>query len=119
MPIRNPVDQPGRWIDATLDTGWYNYGSPVATAGYRKDSHGVVWLKGGVVADPGYTTVFTLPTGYRPPDQAVFLVYVATEAPYYYLTPTRLDIFTTGEVSCSAVNVGYLSLDTISFLAGS
>ncbi len=66
---------PGTWQAPVLNAGWvlYNTGSPV---GYRKDALGTLELRGGVkngtTADG--TVLFTLPAGYRPNQNRIFLV---------------------------------------------
>lgn len=55
------------WIAPTLTTTgtpWVNFGSPRATAGYRR-KNGVVHLK-GMVANGTASVIFTLPPGFRP-----------------------------------------------------
>lgn len=45
---------------------WVNYGLGDATAGFRKDPDGRVFLRGTIKTGSG--VVFTLPVGYRPPN---------------------------------------------------
>jgi len=65
------------WTAPTLLNGWVNYGGSLATAGYTKDAHGFVHLKGNI--KNGTTTIntvlFSLPLGYRPPEHHHFAVY--------------------------------------------
>jgi len=56
------------WTDATLQNGWTSWGAGHANVGYLRDPMGYVVLRGvgraGTLTDG--TTIFTLPTGYRP-----------------------------------------------------
>lgn len=54
------------WIAPTFQNSWVNFGSVWATAGYRKDAFGYVWLKGLIKSGTMPGTCFTLPAGYRP-----------------------------------------------------
>lgn len=49
-----------------LSTGWTNAGTPYVSAGYWRDSVGSVMLQGRVIGGAFPSTIFTLPTGYRP-----------------------------------------------------
>lgn len=60
------------WIALTLSGSWANYGSPFPTAAYRKVGS-VVYLKGLVRNGTPGTTIGTLPVGYRPSEQHLFL----------------------------------------------
>jgi hypothetical protein len=57
-------------------TGWSDFGTPYSTAGYYKDRERV-YLRGGVKNNgSGTSTILTLPSGYRPPDQVdLFVVF--------------------------------------------
>ena len=60
----------------SLANSWVNFGAPRLVAGYWKDSMDVVHLQGTIkdgTATPG-TTLFTLPSGYRPSDLVSFPV---------------------------------------------
>lgn len=65
------------WNAPSLQNGWVNFGSNTAEAGYMKDAHGFVHLKG--MLKDGITTInteiFTLPIGYRPQKSEYFSVY--------------------------------------------
>lgn len=66
------VAQPS-WTAPSFSNSWVNYGSGFATCGYMKDSMGFVHLR-GLVKDGSAmnTTIFTLPTGFRPTEQWIF-----------------------------------------------
>ena len=63
------------WTAPTLLNSWVNFGSPFQTARYRKDASGIVHVQGlikdGTATDG--TTLFTLPAGYRPDAQLIFM----------------------------------------------
>lgn len=64
------ITTPDDWIAVSYQNSWVDFDANLA-ARYRKDANGVVWVKGR--AKSGATsTIFTLPTGYRPPDQLLF-----------------------------------------------
>jgi hypothetical protein len=67
------ISQPP-WIAPTLLNSWVNYGTPYATAGYFKDSLGIVHLQGliksGTISNS--LPAFNLPIGYRPFETHIF-----------------------------------------------
>lgn len=97
----------------TLGNGWVNYGGSFRNAGYCKDSQGFVHLQ-GVIKDGTITfgtTIFTLPTGFRP----VAGMWKSTDCNGGY---GRLYVSSTGAVQCSVVpSNASLSLDGVYFLA--
>ena len=98
---------------------WQNYGSGFQAAAFYKDPYGVVHLKGLVKCIPGNAstpapTIFILPPGYRPPATAIFTAFESSGA-------QRLDVGTDGTVFPvpePTGDVGFVSLDGISFRAG-
>lgn len=83
---------------------------------YFKDLSGLIHIKGIVGATasvPMFTTLFTLPVGFRPYDQIFFPTLVTGNV------LNRIDILSTGEVFCSAnlVNTDWVNFNGISFLA--
>jgi hypothetical protein len=100
-------------IAPTLLNSWVNYGSTFATAGYWKDSCGVVHIQGMIKS--GTTTAgtvfFTLPSGYRPTADQIF----PTESVSAYAGVT---VDSSGNVSARAgCNNVYQTLNGISFRA--
>lgn len=102
--------------EPAFENGYDNYDtSTFAAAGFRRD-RGLVHLQGlltrtGTPSNP--TTIFTLPSGYRPPSRTI-LVVATGEA----FAPGRVDVLATGEVQWIAGATGetdYLSLDGLSF----
>lgn len=60
------------WISASYNTGWGSYGGGYHGAEYKKVGD-IVFLRGMVVRSSGSaTTIFTLPSGYRPTNSMVF-----------------------------------------------
>lgn len=95
------------WIAPTLLNAWANYGAPHAFAGYRKIDD-TVRLRGLVGAGAG--TIFTLPVGYRPTADLVFVV--DTNSGH-----GRCDITSNGNVTYVSGGTVYFSLSGISFVA--
>ena len=97
----------------TLNPPWINYGSGLAEARYYKDACGVVHLE-GVIQAPGGSptsgvTLFTLLSGYRPPDRLIFGCWGGGGA-------YRLDIYPDGSVVMEGGNTAFSSLCGISFI---
>jgi hypothetical protein len=102
------------WVYPTQINGWYNFGSGYAAGSYRKDAFGLVHLRGLVAGGTLGQSVFTLPIGYRPAANHVFMT-MANNA------VGRLDVNADGSVIPGALggpgsNV-YFSLDGVTFLA--
>jgi hypothetical protein len=107
------------WIVPTLSTDWSNYGSGFSTAGYWKDSFGVVHLRGvlNYVGSDSPSTAFVLPAGYRPALAGLFGVHAFNGSAFAL---GRIDITTGGavqkQVPTGSLNpTGYISLDGITF----
>lgn len=64
----------GAWITPTLLNGATAIDAANYPIGYFKDSLGFVHLRGAVNAVPQFTTIFTLPVGYRPQPNARFVI---------------------------------------------
>ncbi len=102
------------WITPTLLSGWKWYGSIYSTPQYTKSSDGIVMLKGLINAGTATagTKIFTLPVGYRPSSRQL-MGSVSVDLSY------RIDVETDGSVYLQGgnINTGWLSLDTVRFLA--
>lgn len=102
------------YIAPTLLNSWVNYGGTLATAGYLKDAHGFVHITG--VIKSGTTTagtvLFTLPVGYRPAKQEMFLANIFSGA-----SVGLLDIDASGNVNFQAGSNTIFSLCGIIFKA--
>lgn len=60
------------WTNASYNTGWGSYGGGYHVAQYKKFGD-LVFLRGTVVRSSGSaTTIFTLPSGYRPTNSMMF-----------------------------------------------
>lgn len=62
------------WITPTFQNSWVNYSDSFSSAGYYKDTIGVVHLKGYVKSGTINTTIFTLPAAYTPSKTLYFAV---------------------------------------------
>jgi hypothetical protein len=101
-------------IAPTLLNGWVNYGSGYITAGYFKDSQGIVHLQGLIKSGTATaaTAVFTLPVGYRPTLIEIF----PTISNSVFCA---LQVRDNGNVEFAiAGNTAYVSLSGISFRQG-
>jgi hypothetical protein len=103
------------WKDASLVNGWQRYNNTFDTAGYFKDSMGIVHLRGLVKSGTigGEKPIFTLPKGYRPNLREVHVVCTWNDA------SGRVDIAKNGQVIPVAGNKTWISLYGITFRAAS
>lgn len=99
------------WIPPPLLNGWTNYANTFNTAGYFKDSFGIVHLKGLVRNGPANQPIFTLPNGYRPVQRELHAVSTNPN------TIGRIDILTNGDIIMISGNNEWISLDGITFRA--
>lgn len=115
---KREIEAQEAWISPTLQNSWVNYGNPYATVQYMKDSLGFVHLKGMAKSGVNATTVFTLPSGYRP----------ATNGDLYFIANGGAgagDIVIAGDGTVKAYSnstggsnvVTYVSFNNISFRA--
>lgn len=98
------------WHPLAYVNSWADYGAPYGPAGYRKLSSGLVVLK-GLVQGGTASGIATLPAGYRPGFQPLFCMQTSPNV------ACRIDITTTGVISHTGGNNGWISLDGITFLA--
>ena len=98
------------WQTPIFENGWVNYIGTFNSAGYFKDSLGVVHLRGlvknGTIGQP----VFTLPVGYRPGGRGIFPS-VSNNA------LARIDIDSAGVVLIQVGSNVWISLEGITFRA--
>lgn len=73
MPLKSPITG-GAWITATLGANVSATGSPYLIPAYRKDSFGIVYLRGSISPTGSVGTVLTLPVGFRPLSGCRFIV---------------------------------------------
>lgn len=96
-------------VSPTLLNSWINVGGANKTAGYWKDSFGVVHLE-GYVRDGTAEAIFELPVGYRPSATTRFIAYNGGAA------ASQVYIASLGGVYSSSFGAGILiSLDGITF----
>lgn len=105
----NPTDGIGTdWTALSLNTGWVNFGGSYQTAEYKKVGD-LVFLRGLIARTSGTATLIgTLPSGYRPILNPLFIV--ATNTGY-----GEIEINSPGQISWRTGGVGYLSLDGLIF----
>jgi hypothetical protein len=105
------------WNFPSLSNGWVNYGASFDTAAYRRDASGYVHLRGLIKGGTNATDpMFTLPSGYRPTAQGIFVCAGGAG-------PTRVDVTSTGVVEQTStagytLTTAWVSLDGIVFFAG-
>ncbi|WP_162619858.1 hypothetical protein [Salinicola acroporae] len=117
--------QDSGWISPTLNSGWTNYSSgSYDTVQYRRDALGYVHLKGLLRTFEGWykTNIFNLPSGFRPGDNQIHLVFCDEGASN--VNVGRLDITSGGGVNGGSgawgddpTNVDWVSLSGITFRA--
>lgn len=111
------LEMDDNWIAPTFSGTWANYDVTPgwSHAGYRKDASGFVHLRGLVKDGTANSTIFTLPVGYRPAQQEMFIV-PASGGPARLRVNVAGTVYTdaaTGFVSANA----YVSLSGIKFKA--
>lgn len=102
------------WSTLSLNDGWTNYGSGYANTEFSRTSSGLVVLKGMIKKPTAATSgevIATLPPSYRPTAKLLFLI--AT----YDNAAGRMTIDTNGDIILTAGDAGYVSLDSIRFMA--
>jgi hypothetical protein len=109
VPSTHPVTDQESVTAPTLAGTWANYGLSYTSAGYWRDTSGVVHIQ-GMVKSGGAALIFTLPAGYRP------------SATYRQVVDTSggggvLEITSSGAVNMASGNNAYFCLDGTSFRA--
>lgn len=96
---------PSAWVDVSSFNGtWTNLDAATfQRARYRKVGD-IVYIQGLVKSGTSGTSVFTLPTGFRPPVALVFATDCASSA------HARMDIEADGDVMVYAPSTTYVSL---------
>jgi len=103
----------GKWITPTLLNGWVNFGGTSSDTKYMKDSQGFVHIKGFVKSGTLGTTLFTLPTGYRP-DAVLPIATVANDG---NTVIAHVDIEANGNVISQSGGNTWFSLNIAPFRA--
>lgn len=98
----------GAWTGLSFGSGWANYGGAYQTGQYKKVGD-LVLLRGLVARTSGVgTTIATLPSGYRPLAQCLYIMNTDTGV-------GRLDIQTDGQIIAISGGTGWIQLDGLSF----
>lgn len=99
------------WVPiSTYQNGWVDYGTQWPTAGFYKDTQGIVRLRGAVKSGTVPNIIFSLPVGYRPVGLAYFPVVSNNAFGFVSITPG-------GGVSIQVGTSPYVTLDGIWFQA--
>lgn len=93
-----------------FQNSWVNYGSGFQTAGFWKDSFGIVRLRGNVKSGTTNATIFTLPVGYRPAAAEIF-------GPYDGATVLSIYVLANGSVIHQGPNNTLIPLNNVWFVA--
>ncbi len=97
--------------EPAYQNGWVEYNATeYGGASFYKDASGVVYLRGLVKSGTVNTTIFTLPTGYRPEMRLLCSVQSGSNTTGY-----RLDVMQTGEVKQLSGSNTWISLANVSF----
>ncbi len=97
------------WVNATYQNSWTTLdGAIYHAARYYKDTLGTVHLSGLVKDGTTGVPIFTLPAGYRPLKQLIYMV-ISNGA------VGRLDILPTGAVQLVSGSNAYVTLEGITF----
>ena len=95
----------------TFANGWVNYGSSWQGAGFTLDGAGRVELTGLIKSGTTTATMFTLPSGYRPPEYTHFLNDNGNN-------PAHFSVDSTGNAIAKGYSNGYSSMQATYFPAG-
>lgn len=119
MPLYNPTDDPGVWTYPTLLNGWSGYGSSYPTAAYRRNSEGVVYMR-GLITNPAPVygqPICQLAVGNRPGGPQAFIC-LSGNFSTTGIEIGRVDVATNGQVIYYYGGGSYFSLTGVIFLAG-
>lgn len=96
-------------IVPSLGNSWVDYGAGFTGAQYYKDKTGLVTIE-GVIKDGTDGTVFTLPAGFRPSGNLMFINWSAGGA-------FRIDVESDGDVVFTSSNSFFSTLAGVQFYA--
>ena len=99
------------WQAPALLNGWIAFDAAHNDAGYWKDPHGVVHLRGMMKNGAIGAAIFIMPAGYRPPRRELFATISNGALGFLYVDPTGVVVPFTGS------NV-YFAIDGVTFRAG-
>ena len=94
---------PPAWTAVTFENGWVNYGGTWEQASCRKLGDNVS-LRGLIRSGTVGATMFTLPAGFRPPEDLLFAVDTASGH-------GRLDVLADGRVLLTAGSNAYVGVN--------
>jgi len=101
------------WQTPTLLNNWAEYSPSGFPVRYAKDGMSIVRLKGSISAGTIGSTVFTLPSGYRPVNAFTCAALANVSGSY---AVSRIQVGSDGNVTVvSPASVTYVSLDNIAF----
>lgn len=109
--VELPSAVPEGWITPTYLGTWVSYGAGFADAQYRRTSEGIVVLRGLIKSGTIGTSAFTLPVGYRPAFNTLFLSATSTGT-------GRLEVTSAGSVIPTNGSDVWFSLDNTVFRIG-
>lgn len=93
---------------------WANYAVGTQVVQFRKFPDGKVSLSGYTKGGISGQVIFTLPAGYRPPDQMAWLVYSAA-GPVLLTVDPNGDVKPTNTTGTTLLATSLISLDTVEF----
>lgn len=98
------------WVAPTLVNSWAQQAN-YTTVGYTKDENGFVYLRGALVTGTAPSTLFTLPTGFRPAKIGVYATYSASGSCKCTVNPD-------GTVVATLAASNNMSIDGVRFYVG-
>lgn len=100
------------WTDLAYTGGFEDYSGLWDGMQYRKDSQGIVHMRGLIKRTSGTGNIGVLPAGYRPAEQRIFAVLTSGEV------EGRIDIASNGTIiPVSLSNTAWITLYGITFKA--
>jgi len=103
------------WIVAVLSSPWIRYSESWEEPAFWKNKHGIVQMRGMVRNGSTATTMFTLPTGYRPQDRELQTAMGHNGSNYIHV---RVDILPNGTVQpIWSGSTNWITLTRINFRA--
>lgn len=103
------------WTAPTFENSWADFGAGFQPTGFRKDSDGIVHIRGVVSGGTVGSTVFTLPAGYIPPNNCWFPVVSSNSDGSSFDQGGVAFIGSDGEVIIQLGHNSFISLDGILF----
>lgn len=91
-------------LGTSFGTGWANRGAPWANLAFRKIASSRIEIVGGITVGTAGTTVFTLPTGYRPISQQSINYFVVAGNTGNITNEPLLNVASTGVVSQNGIS---------------